>query len=239
MKKISFSPIEYPVPDFVEGFVPVKKVLPEWYKKMPLYIGEHQQRGLSENNLPAVNKTAKGCAPLFDALTTGYVYQLACDVQLKKTDDGISFQWRVNEQVVTTHDKIQHPTLPSPQEGKLDSVFKWSNPFNIKTPKGYSTIFTHPFNRWDLPFRSLTGIVDTDSYPQAVQFPFQVIDFEGPFIIIPKGTPLVQVIPFKRDSWKLERFPFDEYLSKKASYQFLSKIVKSYKNQWWVKKSYN
>jgi len=30
-------------------------------------------------------------------------------------------------------------------------------------PAGYSLLITHPFNRHDLPFVTLTGLVDADS----------------------------------------------------------------------------
>ena len=70
----------------------------------------------------------------------------------------------------------------------------------IKTPPGYSVLFTHPMNWHYLPFYSLSGVVDTDTYTMPVLFPFMMKNnFEG---IIPKGTPVIQIIPFKRDDWK-------------------------------------
>jgi hypothetical protein len=76
---------------------------------------------------------------------------------------------------------------------------KWNNPWAIKTPPGYSCLITQPFHR-DLPFTILPGIVDTDTYPVPINFPCVLsnIEFEG---LIPAGTPLAQIIPFKRDSW--------------------------------------
>jgi hypothetical protein len=52
-------------------------------------------------------------------------------------------------------------------------------------------------------FTVLEGFVDTDAYSAPVNFPFVLndIDFEG---LIPAGTPMVQVIPIKRDSWQKE-----------------------------------
>jgi hypothetical protein len=47
---------------------------------------------------------------------------------------------------------------------------------------------------------TLTGVVDTDAYPLVVLFPFMMKNtFEG---VIEKGTPVVQIIPFKREDWK-------------------------------------
>ena len=48
-------------------------------------------------------------------------------------------------------------------------------------------------------FRSevLSGVVDTDAFPTPVNFPFVVTAGDGVHVL-PKGTPLVQVIPFRR-----------------------------------------
>ena len=65
--------------------------------------------------------------------------------------------------------------------------------------KGYSVLITHPFNRDDLPFRTLTGLVDVDLYKSnTIQFPAIWIDesFKG---ILKKGTPIAQCVPIKRD----------------------------------------
>ena len=55
----------------------------------------------------------------------------------------------------------------------------------------------------DSVFSILEGIVDTDNYNAPVNFPFVLNDvkYEG---LIPAGTPMAQVIPFKREAWKME-----------------------------------
>jgi hypothetical protein len=63
---------------------------------------------------------------------------------------------------------------------------------------------THPLNRTDLPFYTLSGIVDSDNYMGEGKVPFFIKkDFTG---IIPAGTPIVQIIPIKTDEvWKSEK----------------------------------
>ncbi len=39
-------------------------------------------------------------------------------------------------------------------------VIKFHNLWTIEAPEGYSLLFTHPVNRFDLPFTTLTGWVD-------------------------------------------------------------------------------
>ena len=43
-------------------------------------------------------------------------------------------------------------------------LIKFHNLWTIEAPEGYSVLFTHPVNRFDLPFTTLTGMVDCDRY---------------------------------------------------------------------------
>jgi hypothetical protein len=60
-----------------------------------------------------------------------------------------------------------------------------------------------PLNRPDPRFQCLAGVVDCDGYFEYVNFPFTFNqpNFHG---ILPAGTPLVQVIPFKRSDLDLK-----------------------------------
>ena len=60
--------------------------------------------------------------------------------------------------------------------------------------------------------------------------------FEG---LIPKGTPIAQVIPFKRDSWEMEiGSTEDQKSSHQIRLQLESKFFDIYKTMWWNKKEY-
>jgi hypothetical protein len=62
-------------------------------------------------------------------------------------------------------------------------------------------LVTHPVNRYDLPFTTLTGLVDTDLYKDDfINFPAQWRNpkFRG---VLPRGTPVAQCLPVKRDLW--------------------------------------
>src|SRR5215472_2332366 len=49
-----------------------------------------------------------------------------------------------------------------------DGEFSW----DFETPPGYSLLCTHPINRTDLPFRTVTGLVDCDTfYDTPLNFP--------------------------------------------------------------------
>jgi hypothetical protein len=84
----------------------------------------------------------------------------------------------------------------------------------------------------------LEGVVDADSYTTPINFPFNLKDntFEG---MIPAGTPLAQIIPFKRESWQLDFGSEKEII--KAEEQRLnikSKFYDAYKTMFWSKKEY-
>jgi hypothetical protein len=60
-------------------------------------------------------------------------------------------------------------------------------------------------------------------------------EFEG---IIPKGTPYMQMIPIKRDSWKSEFAEYDPMLSLSVG-KIRQYFMGGYKKMFWQKKEYN
>ncbi|MEK9673293.1 MAG: hypothetical protein VW268_12460 [Rhodospirillaceae bacterium] len=178
--------------------VPAKRMTPDWLKGMPMTaldpdIGQE---------LP----TVKQCPPFIDAMTSGFMILLPCDVRFS----GGKFSWDWPEFPVDDffvrsfpgssplahHHPTQAVNSPFFREGRL--FIKFINFWTIKAPEGVSLLFTHPFNRGDLPFLSLTGMVDCDRYHENfVHFPAAWLDdgFDG---VLPKGTPVSQVIPIRR-----------------------------------------
>jgi hypothetical protein len=81
-------------------------------------------------------------------------------------------------------------------------------------------------------------VVDTDKYFAPINFPFVLNDysFEG---LIPAGTPMAQVIPFKRESWNTV-FGSQEDLRElsKVSIRLKVKIFDSYKTFYRSKKEF-
>jgi hypothetical protein len=87
-------------------------------------------------------------------------------------------------------------------------------------------------------FEILPAIIDTDKAITQINLPFVLKDlkFEG---TIPAGTPIAQIIPFKRESWKLEKGNEKDIEKNKNTIKLLqSSFVNVYKNKFWQKKSY-
>jgi len=208
--------------------------MPDWYKKIPKYLDSEKTLRILPGT-QSVNATLKLCTPFLDGMTTGYTVVLADDVQVQVTNGVQSIFWRTNGTLITDHSFDQHPGLPIPYY-LSEKVWKWSNDWVFKTPPGYSTFFTHPINRHDLPFLNFTGVVDTDLLNVPVQFPFRLVNgFDG---IIEKGTPIAQFFPFKRDSWVSTVEQYDHETAVRNSREFFGKINRAYKSRFWVKKTY-
>jgi hypothetical protein len=145
-------------------------------------------------------------------ITAGYVITTPADIVVSKKEEKTfpSFTWGIDDfTCVESHSVSQYDQYKVPNE-YFSVGFKFNNPWTIVTPKGYSSIILTPTFRDDLPFFSLPAIVDTDKHPTAINFPFFIRkDFEG---TIPMGTPIVQIIPFKRDSWSTKTEKFDQRL---------------------------
>ena len=168
--------------------IPANECLPQWYKDMPTRIDNNsfELRNNPFDGSVDRNITMKGCAPFLDGLTTGYVAVTTNEIQVSKRDGSVLFSWRTPDELISMHSHDQTSTLPQLKGSK--DIFKWDIWDRIVTPKGYSTLFTHPMNRHDLPFRTFTGVVETDSYVMPTVFPFQISDdIKEPFIL-PIGT---------------------------------------------------
>jgi hypothetical protein len=210
---------------------PASKNIPEWYKNTSSYIGTNKKEILPENQTP---HTVKKCIPVLDAMTAGYIMFTQVDVYVKQMEDGPYFSW-ASQNAITWHPVEQaslHPGangLPFP---------KWTNHYSIKTDKGYSTLFVPPLHNPNGFFNVMPGMVDTDSYTAPVNFPFTMNDpkWEG---LIPAGTPMVQVIPIKRDVWEMG-FGSEKELEEqmKVTGKLKTFFFNSYKQQFWTRKEY-
>jgi hypothetical protein len=197
MKKVQFNKINPSAG--LTGFLPApsQTSLPKWYKDLPSKLANHFARPGS--SIPGT--TVKACPPFLDSMISGYTIFTESDLHISIEQGIPKVEWKTDFDLISTHGPHQIAKEQVP-EGFSSQPFKFNNLYQIITPPGYSALFTHPQNRTDLPFFTISGIVETDVYKLAVNFPFLIRkNFTG---IIPAGTPIVQVFPFKREAWKLE-----------------------------------
>jgi hypothetical protein len=143
------------------------------------------------------------CSVFGDSFITGYAIPLIVDIFVTQEPNGTNITWNdkshnilVNrpytKELVETTNKLPVPI------GCSDQHLSWITNHIFEIPKGYSALVTHPLNRHDLPFVTLSGIIDDFVVPVGNVPVFFSSTFEG---IIPAGTPIAQIIPFKREDW--------------------------------------
>lgn len=211
---------------------PARLDLPDWYKRSDSYI-DGKRRVFGDDQI-ATSSTVKKCMPLYDAMSVGYLLYTPADIDVSIDRDGHRlYQWPSHG--VEFHNRRQLVDYPLVQA--TGNIPKIVSPWIVVTPPGYSCHFLPPAHR-PTPMRIFEGIVDTDRYQQQVNLPFQLVDedFVG---IIPAGTPLAQVIPFRRDAYTLEVVPTaDEAEVKRGFHRLRATFFNGYKDRFWAPKDY-
>lgn len=220
MKKIKSEAV---LPHF-PSLTTMKPHVPKWYKDVKPFKDDVETFS---------NKTMKLCMPFLDSLTSGYAMVLAGDVVVDLSG-GLPNFISGTENLVEMRG-LEHDSPPAPA-GYLSMNLAWSTQVTLELPKGYSALLTHPLNRYDLPFITSSGIID-DYQMSTGNVPFFIKHgFEG---IIPQGTPIAQIIPFKREDWTHE---VQEGLAEKAQIngkRSQSLVSGWYKKNVWKRKTFN
>lgn len=142
----------------------------------------------------------KACPALMDAFVMGYMLTTPCDIYFYKEAGTTKVKTPPGlEDFCGARPRMQD--FPTP-EGYEEDHFHWYPNWMPELPKGYSAIYTSPLNRFDLPFLTISGVIDNDDMNTPGLMPFFIKkNFYG---MIPAGTPYAQVIPFKREDWQSE-----------------------------------
>jgi hypothetical protein len=217
--------------DILEKPVPAISILPSWYKDMPVYING-EVAGVDESGNE--NQTMKKCLPCFDVMTSGYVFLLQEDIDVSIVNGTQVFS-STGFGKILSHSGDQAPSHPMLSEVNYSP--RLPNYWGVITPKGYSSLVM-PVAHRVFPFQALTAIIDTDTFNGPIHFPCTIEDksWEGR---IPAGTPIAQIIPFKRDSWT-HSFASTKEISKvhDENEKFMAGPLNRYKKFKWHRKEY-
>ncbi|UBF19234.1 hypothetical protein HRTV-17_gp35 [Halorubrum phage HRTV-17] len=215
--------------------VPANKVMPDWYKKLAQYT--NGEEGSTNERGSITSSTVKRCAPFMEAMTMGWIIPLAGEVHFTAEDGYVEYNWEFNRSLVSSHSLEQVGGTMFPNHEW--PVLKFNNYWCMKVPDGYSALITNPMNRPGQPFTPFSGVVDIDNYFNNVNAPFMWTggDFEG---IFDAGTPIVQVIPFKRDSMLTDAtarpMTEDEEMERKRTKNELQSHASTYRDRRWQPK---
>lgn len=174
---------------------PTKAFIPTWWKNMP--------PNQSPDTLHMPIRTVKMCPSFPDYFSQGYVIPLWSDVVMKYDKvDGV-YGWRMGQPDnnlmgwdVHSPDQFLNYVEPNFQGLNATFTFKALSPWRIITPPGYSVLQLPVFYHFNKDISVLPGVIHTDIHHETNQ---QVLYHgNGKEIVLKRGTPFVQYIPFKR-----------------------------------------
>lgn len=159
-------------------------------------------------------------------------------ITCKMAEIKITSAWGEGDQeLIGSHEWNQVGQACDLKKFKLGKVLmKFNNPWIIETPKGYSVQFKNPANNWSNDIELIEGVVDTDNFYTQVNFPFVWTGSEIGEFIIPAGTPLIHVIPFKRETYKMETGKIDIERRDTVNTKILTKFNARYRDFFWHKR---
>lgn len=216
------------------------KTMPKWYRDADIFAinpntGEPWINPQDGGKVP----TWKSCPALLDVMSSGYVLRTPCDIEFYNNGQRISVRVLDKKYQDFVNERMPMPQFVTPM-GYDENHFAWWINWGTSVPEGYSVLYTHPMNRFDLPFISTSGVIDNDKVKLPGTMPFFV--FKGWTGILPAGTPYSQMIPFKRENWESEEIIENkETIYKKNYINNLFYRVKDggvYKKKIWSRRSY-
>ncbi|UFK26330.1 hypothetical protein [Hardygib1 virus] len=217
--------------------IPANKVLPDWYKKLGQYVSREGDGGSTNSRSQLSNSTVKRCAPFMEAMTMGWIIPLSAEVMFRAENGYVEYEWEFQRDMISSHSMGQVGGEMFPKNEW--PILKFHNWWCMKIPDGYSALITNPLNRPGQPFTPFSGVVDLDNYFNYVNAPFMWTggDFEG---VLDAGTPIVQVIPFKRDAMLTDAtsrpMTDEEALEQQRTQTELGSHVSTYRDRRWQAK---
>jgi len=181
----------------------MRKTLPDWYRNADRFVPDQATgKPLEAQDGSGRMPTWKACPAVLDVMGTGYTYRTPCDIEFYEDVVG-QIHGRVLEERYRNFlvDRDPLPQFVHPG-GYHRKHFAWWADWAVELPEGYSALYTHPLNRFELPFLTTSGIVDNDKVHLPGTMPFFML--KGVTGLLPAGTPYAQIIPFRREHWESE-----------------------------------
>lgn len=231
--------------------IPTKLNIPEWFKKL-----KHTKDYVTVKGcMPFMETLTTGyLLKLPQDIDVKYKIEVINpETKEKKIDSFIHYSLRDNFETFNSnhYERLNlnygYPSErhnPKQLEGnpllkKQENTFlgKIMNPWIIKTPPGYSCLFIPPLNNADDRFSIIPGIVETDVYNTYINFPYVINGdkYKTLDTVLNKGIPYVQIIPFKKESWKMKITSENEQKKFNTNLKIHTRLIRSYKDFFWRK----
>lgn len=184
---------------------PAQSYIPDWWKK----VSTEQNKVIWGKGIAG---NVKMCPSFADYFTRGYIVPMWTDSHLYYNSDTKEWKWATSDSKFSWEHHSNNQYIDYVDHKFLNKnsffVFKSLLPWNVITPPGYSLYQLPTFFHFNEDFSVIPGTRDTDSYHQInIQI---IIHSDKKEIFIPRGTPLAQYIPFKRDKIGLNVRQADE-----------------------------
>lgn len=186
--------IVFRCPPQLEGRIPEplpgRRGLPQWLRDMPNTV--------RSDDLDAELETVKQCAPFVDAMGGGFLMPLIADLHVEA--GRFTWSWQPPADLPGAFPRspfafhVGEQLSGTPFHVSDRFAVKFMNFWTVSLPAGWALLCTHPVNRGELPFRTVTGLVHAASYDNFIHFPalWTDPDFAG---VLPAGTPVAQCYP--------------------------------------------
>lgn len=231
---------------------PAKYARAEWWKNMDKFISDEPDLKCPVPHHPVNLRsggklgTMRKCPAVEDAMHAGYTLYFPADTFIDSTGERVIVEHMnfLGKEADVDHLKYglaQNIDATRGYQSAFDfheQAVKLNTYWGIRTEKGYSSLITHPLGRTDLPFFMVDAIVDTDEYTAMSPYSFFMKrGFKG---TIKRGTPFMQVFPFKReDEWTMEIVDVDKERFLRKATLMDAVFDNAYKKFFWKRKKFN
>lgn len=204
---------------------PCFKNMPKWYVETSNLNHSYKRHKCpfvgKGGDFPEVYSNIKTCPAVFDYLTSGYIIPSWDNFVIRNINNSLYMSWQQNaihtlkpDHIFTTHhNSLQSDGLVGTDYEPLYGGFhKLLSPWFVQTPPGISLYITNPNQYRDKRFTTVDAIIHPDKHPMSLQWFFEwnipIIETEDFSLIdtkiqcIKKGTPLILIIPFRRENYK-------------------------------------
>lgn len=173
--------------ELVEPPVPSNKCIPDWFKKIPRNLDQYSGR----------SETVKKCPALVDFFKEGYILKMWVDLELTVNEDS-TYYWKAAENRWQFENQGQDQFINYlPDSDQYSMILKAICPWRVRTSPGWAIMQLPLFYHYNPDFTALPGIIWSDIHHDISQ---HLAFYKYGKFVIPRGTPLCMLFPFKRDA---------------------------------------
>lgn len=194
------------------------------------------------------NKNLNKCPGLTDFYDSGYIISAHCDIHIKANKAGVicKLENLRNNPDYPSVQKSLDPSIMDPtfassiitDDSVKKIVYKIPLPWSVTTKPGYSAYVLPSYLHYNFSDKIFIypGVVDYDKGFGVINFifsPLKECEFK-----ITSGTPLLHILPYKREKFTAECDKASINESDLHFFSFPSKARQYYRRHFWSKKEY-